>query len=685
MPSFALTTLDNNVLTAAAEFSAVLWDNYGAPRYTTSTAIADRIGSDQVDVHYAMKFLKRNGHLDAHGVVHNPAPSQEATGIFSVTEVMRNTAATPIEIPCTDKSSFDSLIEEAVQEFSASTDIGFDSLSSDYYTLEEVERLSVRPMSARELHEATKPLLDAAGQMASYLDELWSKLRGKPDCLYWANAVQARREDIWTSLATFARPVTNTDIDLVRNVLVSGLWNLEKLITSALKQLADRDIDPPPAPDSAHRHIEALRDAIEKHTPESSARTIISTVRNELSQRLEYGDTDFPFALTEKSLCGIVGDFVKAALPCTEADENALAYQFITAVGNLFGTGSFATFGADRHYPNLFQLIVGPTSAGKGQSLSAVRHCLSTVDPEWLDHVKHSAASGEALVRLVSELEDDPRMLVVLSEMSVLLNSSNREGSNLSGYLRIAYDGAPLEHNRAQKSFKASNYLLSTIGHITPQELTETMSNVDFYNGSTNRFLFAACRRSKVLPRMGKVPDFGSVVTRLSAMLNLPAAGKVDFSEEGGRTWDQWVYSLTEPTDGKLAAAVERSKPNCLRVALIYALLDESRLDDPFGGPTYIEKRHVDAAVELVNRSRESVRWFLNQPSKNSAGPDRQEISRLREAVNAAGGSLSGTQLTKLFSHKSADERNQLATQAGLKLRRTQTEGRGSPAQVWTW
>jgi hypothetical protein len=457
-------------------------------------------------------------------------------------------------------------------------------------------------------------------------------------------------------------------------------------------------------------------------------KVIIPALQSELRSLVTF-DTAFPKPLGPAALSGIVGEFVTAALPFTEADENCLTYQFLTAVGNMMGRKHYARFGADHHYAGLFTLIVGGTSTGKGQALSVVKSFAHDVDPDWLDkHCRHSAASGEGLVRLAAEVcgkdipndegilgdEDDDfddwdtedlaaqvaqqqqkkpqrlaksidgRLMLIVPEMSVLLNSMNREGSNISGYLRQGYDRAPLENNKSKKKLIARNYLLSVVGHITPDELQEIMSTVDWYNGISNRFLWAATRKSKTLPRMGKAPNFAKLVIKLNKLLELPAAGAIDFSEAGGKRWDEWVHSLPE-MDGKLGASQERIKPNALRVALLYAALDERRLTSS-QKKFFIEPEHVEAAIEIVTRSRETVEWFLAGPTQANQKTNHDDLDKVRLAVNKNGGKLTGDDLYRLFSNKSTSERIAIATAAGLKARGQASDGkRGKPATIYTF
>lgn len=428
-----------------------------------------------------------------------------------------------------------------------------------------------------------------------------------------------------------------------------------------------------------------LKRAVQTVSPPNSCDplVIIPALKRELSD-LEPPDADFPRPLSADALIGALGEFVTAALPFTEASAEALAYQFLVAMGNCLGTSVYANFGTDRHYPALFALVVGNTASGKGQSLSAVRWLMHEVDSEWVtSHWKSSAASGEGLVRLASEGTADGRLFLTLPEISTMLNSMNRDGSNLSGYLRLAYDRAPLENQKSKGGIVARDYLLSTVGHITPAELSEILDSVDFYNGAVNRFLWVAVKKSKTVPRMEKTPDFEPLAKKLQRLIALPPVGQVAFSEDANATWDQWVYSLPE-LDGKLDAACARSKPNALRLALIYAALDYRRLTSEY--KTEIQVEHVKAAIEVVSRSRESVAWFLSRSVATGPKASYDDIQKVRNLVNSEGGRITSTQLCRLFPHKTADERVEIASRTGLKLRKAEAgKNGGRPADLWAW
>ena len=66
---------------------------------------------------------------------------------------------------------------------------------------------------------------------------------------------------------------------------------------------------------------------------------------------------------------GLAGEVVSTISPQTEADPVALLVQFLVYFGNVVGRGPFCLVGKDRHFTNLYALLVGDTAkARKGLS-----------------------------------------------------------------------------------------------------------------------------------------------------------------------------------------------------------------------------------------------------------------------------------------------------------------------------
>ncbi len=436
---------------------------------------------------------------------------------------------------------------------------------------------------------------------------------------------------------------------------------------------------------------------------ELDPRTVIQVTMDGL-RRIQVLDGRFPAPLTEKSLWGIVGDFVEIAYPTTIACHEMLAYQLLPILGVLMGDAYYLPFGSDRHYPAMFSLAIGKTSEGKGQAKHHVEDAVQMVDPGWFKKNVHSnPASGEGLVRMLS----DPRLnlsgsqvrknrvAIFNSEMVTTFNAAARKDSSLSGFLRGAYDGDRLENFRSDKrnSTAAEDYLLGFCGTITPQELRDVMPAIDWKNGSANRFLWCVGYSDKKLGRSSIRPNFTEWAKRVQKLMTLnlntePTA--INYSASGMVVWDTWEGSLPGPGDDLLSESQARIKANCARIAVLYAVLDERRLT---GWKPQIEDVHVEAAIEIVTRSRQSVEWYLGQATdvqRADSTATQDDLIKLKKAVAAAGREgvpeLTKTDVAELFRHKTADEREELCVLAGLRAYTREGGNKGGkPTTVWTW
>ena len=443
--------------------------------------------------------------------------------------------------------------------------------------------------------------------------------------------------------------------------------------------------------------LKVLRRGIEEIDTTDPRRIIQATM--DIFRRMQFLDERHPATLTKKSMTGLLGKFVDLAYPTTVACREMLLYAMLPVIGSYLGAVYYVPYGSDRHYPSIFSLAIGRTTDGKGQAKHHVEHAMRLVDPAWFgENVFSNPASGEGLVRMLAGKGlvlggKKSRIVIFNSEMVTTFNAAARRDSTLSGHLRGAYDGDRLENYRSDKknSYAADNYILGFCGTITPNELRDVMPAMDWKNGAANRFLWSVGFKDKELGRSTKQPDFSpwaETVRKIGELNQAVDPTPVDYSKSGQERWDSWYYSLPEHNDDILSDSQGRAAANCARVANLYAQLDERRLD---GWHVQLEDRHVEAAIEIVNRSRQTVEWYLAQSnvSRSDGAVDQEDLMKLKRAVAAAGRDEGGSpeltreEVRKLFSHKSAEERDELCIQAGLRL--TKRAGATRPTMVWTW
>lgn len=315
---------------------------------------------------------------------------------------------------------------------------------------------------------------------------------------------------------------------------------------------------------------------------------------------------------------GVLGDIALAVAPHTEADPVALLGTLLAMFGAACGDGH-ALYQGSLQRANLSVLLVGATGfAGrKGTALDVARSVFRLAYPDldalWLVGV----ASGEAITGHLGRHDglegrpDEHRVLIVEPEYGRVLTIMNREGSTLSAVLRNAWDGVPLGHARARDESLVTRHHVASIGHITPVELRQKLTDTDAANGFANRLLFLAVRRSHLIP-FPKAPDdlvrdFVRPLHQAILEARVPRAMEMD---DGARNrWESFYAELAlTPRLGLAGAVTGRHEAQVARLALVYALADRSPV---------VGVAHLEAAIALADYARRSATWALGDSTGN--------------------------------------------------------------------
>jgi hypothetical protein len=323
----------------------------------------------------------------------------------------------------------------------------------------------------------------------------------------------------------------------------------------------------------------------------------------------------WPDPLNPAALYGLAGEIVRALEPHTEADPAAVLLQTLLAYENVIGSSAHWWAEDTRHALNLFAVLVGATSkARKGTSWNRIRNLfIDSIDPAWArDRVQHGLSSGEGLVAAVRDgVEDedpgitDKRLLVIEQEFSSALRVMEREGNTLSERIRDAWDSGDLRTMVKNNPAVATGAHISVIGHITSHEVRRRFSETDITNGFGNRFLWLCVRRSKLLPEGSHIPNdlLGTLVERLHPAVQFGrAAGQISRDEGAREIWCQVCGELSEGEVGLLGAVTARAEAQVMRLACIYALLDQS---------IFIRPEHLKAALSEWEYSRASAKFLF--------------------------------------------------------------------------
>lgn len=330
-------------------------------------------------------------------------------------------------------------------------------------------------------------------------------------------------------------------------------------------------------------------------------------------------DREWP-TLKDEAFHGAAGDIVRNLEPTTEADPAALLADLLATFGWAVGAeqdSAHMLIANSPHHARLWPMIVGTTSVGaKGTSHSVIWRVVREYLGSVLNPPAHKTglSSGEGLIESVKDDSGDPadekrfepgvldkRLFVMEDEIAQVFKRSNREGSTLGPTLRLAWDGRDLSvMNRRSMTATAPHIVI--VGHISPGELQKVVSGSDVDGGTLNRFLFICSRRSKRLPNGGNAPP---EVIKVSAeyfaesVVLARSAGRIKLSTEAERYWEALYYKLTaERPDTLLTKATSRRAPYTLRLAMVYALIDQRKvvsLDDLIAAAAF-EQYSVDSA-----------------------------------------------------------------------------------------
>jgi hypothetical protein len=115
--------------------------------------------------------------------------------------------------------------------------------------------------------------------------------------------------------------------------------------------------------------------------------------------------------------------------------------------------------------------------------------------------------------------------------------------------------------------------------------LSKLLSECDIANGLLNRFMLVCCKRSKLLPFGGCVPqaDIDRLTRRLAdAVAYGHTAGEIGWTKPAMALWEREYGCLTAARPGAYGMATSRAEAHTIRLALLYALFDQSgRIEPP--------------------------------------------------------------------------------------------------------
>ncbi|MEI6069548.1 MAG: DUF3987 domain-containing protein [Methylococcaceae bacterium] len=214
----------------------------------------------------------------------------------------------------------------------------------------------------------------------------------------------------------------------------------------------------------------------------------------------------------------------------------------------------------------------------------------------------------------------DKRLLVVEEELGSILKIIQRKGSTLSATLRKAWDGGDFAPSTKNKRMRATDPHINVLAHITQFELKSLKLDAEIHNGFANRFLWICVRRTKKLPFPKEMNDSEvfNLAIRLSDALNkFEDEQLVKFSFEARRYWRKQYNVVSTDTFGLMGSITARNEAHVVRLSLLFCLLD---------GLNKIEKRHMQAAADLVEFCNLSAEYIFSTPEESEADTDADKL-----------------------------------------------------------
>jgi hypothetical protein len=384
-----------------------------------------------------------------------------------------------------------------------------------------------------------------------------------------------------------------------------------------------------------------------------------------------------PPKLDEAALYGLAGKYCEFVRPYTEASTPGILASLVVSFGSAVGGNAFVEVGATTHRPNEYVLLVGPTATGrKGDTINIGLRPMRLADPDWADRIRGGFGSGEAIVHEIRDADGedegaaDKRLLIKEGEVALPFQVAQRQGSTLSSMWRNAWDGGTLENRTKGKTIVARDGHVSVLAAVSPDELLRLVGATELANGFLNRFILIAVRRHQLLPRPKRIPgavedEFVGAFTEALAFAR--SVDALTFDEHAGREWDrgyETVLSVDRP--GLWGAACSRAEAHTLRLAMLFALLDKSRM---------IRVEHVRAALALWSYGEQSAVLIFGDRVGNPTAD--AILAALREDEDG----LTRDQIRNLFArHRSREEIDlalgQLAALGAIECEKRATGGR---------
>jgi len=348
---------------------------------------------------------------------------------------------------------------------------------------------------------------------------------------------------------------------------------------------------------------------------------------------------------TNAMFYGVVGELARIASQGTETNPVAAALAYLSFLGANSGRDTFLFINNTYHHPRLFTMHIGGTAAGgKGDSQQLTHRIRKHIE------LKHSGLLGqthggglssrEGLAGLIHDGHgenraiDDKRLWVIEGEFANVLQQGRRDGNTLSTALRDAWDGSDIKPATKKLTTASSAPHIGIHANITPSELKGLSTSRDIHNGFFNRFLMIFSENIGLVAFPKPTPE--TVIEDLAAktadIIRYAKGGypaSINTLEmhlsEAARDCYETIYPLLKQRHDSdlITALLARRAPYTLRLAMLFALTDKTRV---------IEPKHLQAALAWVNYWIATIKYVF---ADQAVSPQMRETRHHAEKILA--------------------------------------------------
>lgn len=349
--------------------------------------------------------------------------------------------------------------------------------------------------------------------------------------------------------------------------------------------------------------------------------------------------------------------------PTTDAPREYLIACGLATLGTVISTHSYIKFGGDRIYPNLWQVVLGPSSTyRKTTTVRQARRTLQRLcEGQGPSLLFPDEFSKEAFV---SRLSEHAQGLLTYSEFSGALKAFGRDYmSGTKELLADLYDSPPVyERVVGRQRIQAKDVCIGILAASQTDWLLEALKESDVRGGFMARFTFWPAFQKRRFLAIPPEPD-GKIGNELIRELN--ALRKIDgpmvLPSDVQEHYAAWLQDHERQLDalpraGQLGPFWSRLASTTLKLALILnlsahhtLLMDDAALDAAIGLTEFLKRalghlfeEEMAFTPDMRNRQRvlQAIRRHPGSPfrvvSRNSSLLKRQ-LDAVLDTLQAEG------------------------------------------------